>query len=96
MNHQRSIFVWTQEVIALSIEPMRMESLQLHMTYNPGNHFLMQLKLGSTSECFFSLLQQRSHKNTDILLEQPGMCSLSIKHVISIEHVIARLRISFY
>ena len=33
-------------------------------------------------------------KNTDILLE--AMCSLSIAHVISIEHVIGRLRVSVH
>ena len=33
-------------------------------------------------------------KNTDILLE--AVCSLSIAHVISIEHVIGRLRVSVH
>ena len=43
------------------------------------------------SQWFVSLKQQpRSHKNTNILLEPPGMCSLSI------EHVIARLRVSVH
>ena len=37
---------------------------------------------------------KRQLKNTDILLE--AVCSLSIAHVISIEHVIGRLRVSVH
>ena len=37
---------------------------------------------------------KRQLKNTDILLET--VCSLSIAHVISIEHVIDRLRVSVH
>ena len=44
------------------------------------------------SQCFVSM--NRQLKNTEILLE--AVCSLSIAHVISIERVIGRLRVSVH